>query len=476
MPQSDLTWTEANSPVNLIEEYRVYRSVSVLPSDPTFADSFSLLATLPVVRDPEPPFGEVHPLSYSDSAVDFGTDFYCYRIDAVSVFVGEAPSPQTGVGPSNIIHIGTANAAATLNGNKVDNFQLDLTWVNGAGGILPIVNTCVYRSVNGGPFTLLAEVAMPTLTYSDTTVDNLINEYEYYVISKDVLGIESDPSNTVTFGLFLACLAVLDGGSSADNQKIATSFDGITFELMPTPSADYRDLTYSEELTLFVSVGNSGVVMTSVDGFTWNSQTSGNSQDWQGVAWSPTLSLFAAVSSDGAVNRVMTSPDGVNWTLRLAANLYSWLHVVWWPEADSGNGLFIAITSDNQTDTIMTSPDGTNWTARTTGSSGQRGSELAFSDTLIMTSNQTTSDGYITSGDGLTWTFRAFADTHAFTGVAYGAGTFVRIDPFGGSQDVGLNADPTGGSWAVADSNGSNSNDVKFAPISRYVPSRFQHR
>ena len=93
MASSDLTWTEANSPVNRIDEYRIFKSTNVLPSAAGFADSFSLLTTLPVVQDPEPPFGEVHPTSFSDTAVDFSTDFYNYRVDAIT---GSVPHSEQG--------------------------------------------------------------------------------------------------------------------------------------------------------------------------------------------------------------------------------------------------------------------------------------------------------------------------------------------------------------------------------------------
>lgn len=467
MPSSDLTWTKANSPVNRIDEYRVFKSTNVLPTAAGFAASFSLLDTdedLLVINDPDPPFGDTHPLTFSDTAVDFSTNFYCYRVDAYSVLVGEATggSPQTGVGPSNIICIGTPNSPATLSGDKISDNQLDLSWVNGSGGILPVFSTQVFRSVNSGPFTLLATVLMPTLIYVDTTVDNSINTYDYFVRSLDEASIQSDASNTVTFALFAALIAVIDSGGSNDNQRIATSRDGVTFLLQATPNLPCRDITYSVELSLFCCVGSNGVVLTSPDGIEWITQTSGNSQNWQSVAWSDTLMLFAAVSSTGATNRVMTSPDGVTWTLRPSPDTQTWTHIEWVPFLS----MFIACHNQNTSTSIMTSLDGLVWTAQTTPLSAiQQADELAFSGALVVTNNASSSDGYMTSLNGIVWTGRDPSDVSAFTGIAFGNNIWVRVDPFG-NNDSHRNADPQlAGNWSDIDTGLTNAIDIKFATL-----------
>jgi photosystem II stability/assembly factor-like uncharacterized protein len=53
----------------------------------------------------------------------------------------------------------------------------------------------------------------------------------------------------------------------------------------------------------FVAVGDSGVILTSPDGKTWTSQTSGTSQILRGVIWSG--SQFVAVGDSGVI---LTSP------------------------------------------------------------------------------------------------------------------------------------------------------------------------
>ena len=59
----------------------------------------------------------------------------------------------------------------------------------------------------------------------------------------------------------------------------------------------------------FVAVGTSGAVLTSPDGATWTSQTSGTTNNLNGVSYGN--GVFMAVGAGGTV---LTSPDGINWT------------------------------------------------------------------------------------------------------------------------------------------------------------------
>lgn len=61
----------------------------------------------------------------------------------------------------------------------------------------------------------------------------------------------------------------------------------------------------------FVAVGYAGTIVTSPDGHTWTTQTSGTSNDLSGVAWSGSRSEFVAVGKAGTI---LTSPDGSTWT------------------------------------------------------------------------------------------------------------------------------------------------------------------
>ena len=104
--------------------------------------------------------------------------------------------------------------------------------------------------------------------------------------------------------------------------------------------------------TLFVAVGDSGVIWTSPDGTTWTSRTTPGTDNMRGVAWSGTL--FVAVGLGGAV---WTSPDGTTWTSRTTPGTDSMRGVT------SSGTLFVAVGNGG---VVWTSPDGTTWTSRTT--------------------------------------------------------------------------------------------------------------
>jgi len=105
----------------------------------------------------------------------------------------------------------------------------------------------------------------------------------------------------------------------------------------------------------FVSVGNSGTILTSSDGILWTKRTSGKWEYLSGVTSGN--GLFVTVGSFLGI--ILTSPDGNSWTERtsgISKNLYG---------VTSGNGLFVTVGRG----TILTSTDGTHWTERHSGTS-----------------------------------------------------------------------------------------------------------
>jgi hypothetical protein len=145
-----------------------------------------------------------------------------------------------------------------------------------------------------------------------------------------------------------------NGGTTA----AMTSSDGITWTSRTTPTGIWQGLTWAPGLGLFVAVGALGAftfrVMTSPDGITWTGRTA--SLDLTAVAWSPSLSLLAAVGDTGVV---MTSPDGITWTSRTPSAANQWTAITWAPEV----ALFLAV-SGNGDGRVMTSTDGQTWLDR----------------------------------------------------------------------------------------------------------------
>jgi hypothetical protein len=147
-------------------------------------------------------------------------------------------------------------------------------------------------------------------------------------------------------------------------------------------------------------------------GITWTNRTAAQNNQWFGVAWSPTLNLFASVASSGT-NRVQTSPDGITWTVRNApsgATASTWRKVIW----VDALALFVAV-AESGTNRVMTSPDGIAWTGRSTTVVGY---DLAWSPSL----SRLVIIGYIApyayhSSDGVTWA----------SGTGFVAGTWVGV-------------------------------------------------
>ena len=73
----------------------------------------------------------------------------------------------------------------------------------------------------------------------------------------------------------------------------------------------------------FVTVGDSGTILTSTDGGSWKGHTSGISDRLDGVTYGN--GLFVTVGYWGSSGIIFTSPDGITWTERtsgISENLY----------------------------------------------------------------------------------------------------------------------------------------------------------
>jgi hypothetical protein len=81
----------------------------------------------------------------------------------------------------------------------------------------------------------------------------------------------------------------------------------------------------------FVAVGGLGTILTSTDGVTWTSETSGINYHLWGVTYGN--GTFVAVGDDGTI---LTSTDGVTWTSETSGTNYNLEGVTY------GNGTFVA--------------------------------------------------------------------------------------------------------------------------------------
>lgn len=162
-------------------------------------------------------------------------------------------------------------------------------------------------------------------------------------------------------------------------------------------------------------------VMTSTDAVTWVSQAAATTGlSWNGIAWSPDLTLFVAVgNANGTGQNIMTSPDGVTWTNRSEPVGFTgtelWVAVVWAaPSLAVPTGQFLAV-SDAGLGRTMQSLDGITWTEAGVIPEAYC-STVAWNGTLFVVGSNS---GVYTSPDAATWTSQPSSTTFNSLGKYY---------------------------------------------------------
>jgi len=217
--------------------------------------------------------------------------------------------------------------------------------------------------------------------------------------------------------------------------------------------------------TLYVAVGQLGVVMTSNDALTWTRRQLPPTlplNQLSSVAWSG--STWAAVGSGGSGQAVIvTSADGVVWSFSYQTGGCSdpstcppqqaLSKIIWdgtqfvcvGQESTPGNG---------PTALIMTSPDGMTWTQRASGmipvgsDEGLGMASVASSGNILVAAGQA-ADGTAavwTSTDAVSWTRQnlPLAGERVLRDVVWGPGGFVAVG-WGGAPATAVSSD--GLSW-----------------------------
>ena len=216
----------------------------------------------------------------------------------------------------------------------------------------------------------------------------------------------------------------------------------------------------------FLAVGESGAIVSSLDGTNWTAQSLRTATDLNGVTFGG--GLFVAVGEGGVI---LTSPDGVTWTPRrygasdsLTSVAYGNGHfaavgstivtstngTTWEPQSTSvnnfngvtfGNGLFVAVTRSGK---IWTSPDGGEWEPRNSGTSAELEAVIFGNGQFVAVGD---SGVILTSPNGEVWTRRLGAAKH-LRGVAYGSGLYVAVGSkgimFRSSDGVNWSGDVSG--------------------------------
>lgn len=216
-----------------------------------------------------------------------------------------------------------------------------------------------------------------------------------------------------------ACFVAV--ASTLTDQAIPTTYrgliskDGITWvSTNMVENNEWMSVTYSPKLKMFVAVAQSGNnrVAYSYDGITWN-LVNVPLQYWYRVIWVNFLEKFVAVSQDG-VNQIMTSANGITWTLSSTG----YPTRPWEDIAVNESGQYILMVSGGKEAANVllkgvNSGDNISWSSLGVLPQLNKWTALSYSpieSTWICVSDDGINRIAESKNDGVTWTMRTDAD------------------------------------------------------------------
>ncbi len=228
--------------------------------------------------------------------------------------------------------------------------------------------------------------------YAGTTTDTLVvtNAQAADMASYDVV------VTGVTGSVISKSAAVVVRGSGAIGQQfvavgeagtLLTSPDGQSWTSRTTGSTKRLRAATANADSFFV-VGESGTLLTSTDGVTWTNRASGTNETLRGVAVGP--QIIVAVGGDTSA-QLCFSVSGTTWTGGPLIGLGKLRAITY------GAGMFVTVGQDGK---ILTSTDGTGWTFRASGTT-ERLDGVTWTGTTFVIVGET--GRVLTSADGLTW-------------------------------------------------------------------------
>ena len=307
----------------------------------------------------------------------------------ITTSVGAAASaPEV---PTGLIAASTANGSATIS----------FTAPASDGG-LPITN--YYYSIDNG-VTWIAR--SPASAASPLVIPGLVNGRSYTIK--------------------LSAVNSAGAGNPSDGLSVT-----VAASLPTTGTAGAR----------YVAVGEGGQVLTSTDGASWSSVSSGVTTRLRGVT-----SRAGTVLAVGHGGTILFSADGVNWT-QLAAGIPAAASQTDPNAGDTLRGVaasaarFVAV-GGHDTGRIFTSDDGGTWTeANLGGARGRLRSVVRSSTTFVAVGEGGT---ILSSLDGLTWNPRTSGTTERLDGVVWTGTQFQVITSTGK-----LHSSADGETWSAA--------------------------
>ena len=226
--------------------------------------------------------------------------------------------------------------------------------------------------------------------------------------------------------LLLFFLSLVSCASSEDSSSTSSSTSTETTSSSEDTSTSETTTSSSDEN--FIAVGSSGTIISSPDGITWTSRSSGTTDYLSGSAYGN--STFVVVGNNGTI--LTSSDDATSWTSRTSGTTEHLYRVTF------GDSTFVAVGNNG---TILSSSDGITWTSRTSGTSNILWAVKHVNKTFLTVGDNGT---ILTSSDnGTSWTSRTTGTTKDLWEVTYGNNNFITV----GDNGTILSSSDNGSSW-----------------------------
>jgi hypothetical protein len=221
----------------------------------------------------------------------------------------------------------------------------------------------IYSSVNGALWLGVSE----TLIYgSFVTVNQVSVQSTLGFVVNDKIRF------TTSFGVISSSTDYwIKTVDSSSRVTISTSLGGSTLTLtsaqpsVPTQMYHYPETDTLNDVyfanSLFMAVGDNGIIRTSSDGYAWTTQTSGTTQKLNGVMFNTDDSVWIVVGDNNVI--LQSSDDGITWESISLFTIDPTIYDVQGNEFMYGYGpeeLVPGLVTDNITMIVATRP-GTNW-------------------------------------------------------------------------------------------------------------------
>ena len=235
---------------------------------------------------------------------------------------------------------------------------------NGTIAIAVGENDVKYQTSNGGDWTGINEVGIVSVNESSnelnvTSTDGFVNA-DPIRVTDSFGGLLVDTTYYINIVSSTQVEVFTDSGLTS---QVTLVDDTIPLQarmyLYDADSDNLRDVIYAD--SIWMTVGDNGRIQTSPNGLRWTTQTSGTTQDLNGVTYASETDTFIVVGDN---NTILESTDsGVTWTATGVFTVEAPVYDVKGEDFTSGYGpeeLVPGLIKDNINLTVVTRP-GTVW-------------------------------------------------------------------------------------------------------------------